>query len=609
MVRNGLTRPPFGTGSVPGELKHRFSWSTVLALVSSVLLAAPVGVLALLGYQQRWVAEDAYISLRVADQILAGNGPVFNAGERVEAHTNPLWVGILSIAEVVGADTVLAAVFLGILLSCVGLFSAITGSLQLSERFSLPEERTSPALFLPAGAMVFVAVAVVWDFVTSGLETGLAFGWLGMSFWLLIRCGCTSPAMPDWQWSLSALVLGLGSLVRPDFAIYSLGFLAALAYLRFESHGRHIPLRDTLALMISAGIVPVGYQIFRMGYYAALVPNTALAKEAGESNWAQGRIYFADFVEPYLLWIPGALIAALYLLRLHSGARRRDWPGVVLLFVPVATAALHTLYIVRVGGDFMHGRMLLPAFFTVLLPVAAIRLPLSLNARAIAGSAAVVGLLVWSGFAGTTLRTGLGSDVDQDTGLVDERAFYVERAEHPNPVTLEDYQHGDLDWLRKGLDARNRVQTGSRVVVIRGNEYPIATHVPEEIRLVITGGNIGIMGYAAGPSVHVVDRLGLADPLGSRIELRERGRPGHEKALPMIWVVGRFTALGEAHVDDPNYPLVLEALQCGQIGELIEATTAPLTPERFLRNIRSSWLFHTVRIPIDVNEAHAMFCR
>ena len=39
------------------------------------------------GYQRRWVTEDAFISLRVVQQVLAGNGPVFNAGERVEAYT------------------------------------------------------------------------------------------------------------------------------------------------------------------------------------------------------------------------------------------------------------------------------------------------------------------------------------------------------------------------------------------------------------------------------------------------------------------------------------------------------------------------------------------
>ena len=64
-----------------------------------------------------------------------------------------------------------------------------------------------------------------------------------------------------------------------------------------------------------AGIVPVGYQIWRMGYYALPYPNTAVAKDAGGAKWAQGFTYLWNLVGPYLLWLPlvflfaGAVIA------------------------------------------------------------------------------------------------------------------------------------------------------------------------------------------------------------------------------------------------------------------------------------------------------------
>ena len=35
----------------------------------------------------------------------------------------------------------------------------------------------------------------------------------------------------------------------------------------------------------------------------------------------------------------------------------------------VLAASLHVLYIIRVGGDFMHGRMLLLPLFALLLPL------------------------------------------------------------------------------------------------------------------------------------------------------------------------------------------------------------------------------------------------
>src|SRR5688572_25768321 len=41
--------------------------------------------------------DDAMISMRYAYNLAHGLGPVWNAGERVEGFTNPLWVGIMAL--------------------------------------------------------------------------------------------------------------------------------------------------------------------------------------------------------------------------------------------------------------------------------------------------------------------------------------------------------------------------------------------------------------------------------------------------------------------------------------------------------------------------------
>jgi hypothetical protein len=46
--------------------------------------------------------DDAYIVFRYADNLLAGLGPVFNAGERVEGFTSPLWLLLLAGAKAAG---------------------------------------------------------------------------------------------------------------------------------------------------------------------------------------------------------------------------------------------------------------------------------------------------------------------------------------------------------------------------------------------------------------------------------------------------------------------------------------------------------------------------
>ncbi len=63
--------------------------------------AMTVGVLVAFGvmaWHRRWLSDDGFIDLRVVQNILRGNGPVFNRGERVEAFTNPLWVALLTAA-------------------------------------------------------------------------------------------------------------------------------------------------------------------------------------------------------------------------------------------------------------------------------------------------------------------------------------------------------------------------------------------------------------------------------------------------------------------------------------------------------------------------------
>lgn len=81
--------------------------------------------------------------------------------------------------------------------------------------------------------------------------------------------------------------------------------------------------RRRALIVVTGGLLPVAYQIFRMGYYGLLVPGTALAKDAAGDKWPQGMIYLANFNRPYLLWAPAMLLLALGLL-LYS-TRTEPW--------------------------------------------------------------------------------------------------------------------------------------------------------------------------------------------------------------------------------------------------------------------------------------------
>src|SRR3954470_22006799 len=69
------------------------------SLLRRVAAAAPMWLPASMilvgGWSHRWMDEDAFINFRIVDQIFAGHGPVFNAGERIEASTSSLWLVVL----------------------------------------------------------------------------------------------------------------------------------------------------------------------------------------------------------------------------------------------------------------------------------------------------------------------------------------------------------------------------------------------------------------------------------------------------------------------------------------------------------------------------------
>ena len=61
-----------------------------------------------------YVVDDAFISFRYAQNFLQGHGLVYNPGERVEGYTNFLWVLLVALGMVAGADPAPPARFLTI---------------------------------------------------------------------------------------------------------------------------------------------------------------------------------------------------------------------------------------------------------------------------------------------------------------------------------------------------------------------------------------------------------------------------------------------------------------------------------------------------------------
>ncbi len=530
--------------------------------MTPALIALPALVILLAGFQRRWMSDDALIYVRTVRQILAGNGPVFNPGERAEASTGTLWQWLLAGAGVFGADLTQAAVYGGLLLTAAGFALAALGCLRLYGSSSA----------LPLGAPVLLALPPVWDFATSGLETGLATCWLAGGWLLLI----TRPAS---VWT--SVVFGLGPLVRPDLGLVSAVFLGA-QWLLVRPRRRH-----ALAGLGAALALPGAYEIFRAGYYGHLVPLPAVTKEASQSLWGRGLGYLQDFAGPYLLWVP-----VLFVLAAVLPVRDRGRVPLVPVLAPVLAGALCWAYVIKVGGDFMHGRMLLPGLFLMLLP-------LFLVPANRATALASVGVAVWAAVCASVLRIDYEGRVGPG-GIADERGVYVAQNADPHPLH---HTFAGAAWqARYGKAARTA--------------EPPALLLPGPVRL--AGGTPTVTGFYPvlghnGSSIPLdgaaLDPIGLAYPLAAHSERVAGGRVGHDKKLPEAWVIADRGA-GElpAKVDPSAVEAARRALRCGALAELREATSAPLTTRRFLANLTGAFQRTAFRYPTDPAQAVRELC-
>lgn len=455
-----------GLTSRPGRSRPRAGSRAAPALAFGPL-AIPVAVHAVGAVQRRWMQEDGFINVRVAQQVLAGHGPVYNIGERVEAFTSPMWLGLLVVLRIITFGLVpyeWLAVGAGITLAVSGTIGLLVGCVTL---WTPVGRRASDAWWLPGGVLVVVALSAVWDFSSAGLETGLGMAWIGWSFAVVARAAKAAtvrdrarhasagdqaaPSRPGAPESvptaalasvsrvrvLPALVLvGLGPLVRPELALYSLSFVAVLvAYVWYPVRGERRAAPPWWSVALGFVAVPLGYQLFRMGYYAAMVPNTALAKNANQSAWSRGVDYLANTVGPYRLLLPAVLLTIGVVVALRDFPRH-DQRAVTLAVM--APAVAHGLYVVWVGGDYMHGRLWVLPLVALVAPVAAVPLPRGWAQRAGRSGAVVrlagVGLLVlWAGAAIVWLRPPNASGP-----LVDQRAVIVALARSDHPVTLDE---------------------------------------------------------------------------------------------------------------------------------------------------------------------------
>ncbi len=604
-----------------GDAARRFSVLSRTVFVGGVLVT--VALFGIGAWQRRWIADDGLIVLRTVRNLLAGNGPVFNAGERVETNTSAAWTYVIwFFSWISDARLEYVGLAVALTLSLLAVVFAMVGSARLWRPFTA----TAPTLLLPAGALVYIAVPPARDYATSGLENCLVIFWLGVLWWLLLRWSQDEkPGLA--QLLVAGFWAGLCWVVRPEMTVIG-GLALLMLFFAPVPRTRLRPLLIRALLVAVAGAVPVGYQIWRMGYYGLPYPNTAVAKEAGGAKWGQGLKYLWDLIGPYYLWIP-LLILVVVAAVLLRGRRHRTtgatvaadagrwvrlgrWlrsPAAVVTLM-VGGGLLLVLFNMRVGGDFMHGRMLLPQLFCLLLPVSVlpVRLPVGERSAWLRWSFALsliawVGTVGWALFAANTTADTSGGQISA-SGIVDERIYYVLNSGHDHPVLAEDY----LDYPRMRAMLQDIAATPDGGLLINSPSFMMWYVAPPPLPIPPGGYghtvyflNLGMTSMNVPLSVRVIDQEGLAYPLAAHTDRLADGRIGHDKNLYPDWVVVD-TGMVDQHpwmpwfLDEKWVRQARTALSCPATQDLLASYRAPLTWDRFKHNVIQSLHFAKYRI-------------
>ncbi|MDD2598624.1 MAG: hypothetical protein PHO37_05295 [Kiritimatiellae bacterium] len=311
---------------------RKSGWLLLLLVAGALLFAV----------HNRFVQDDAFISFRYAQNLANGHGLVWNIGERVEGYTNFLWTLAMASAFLLGVDVVTYCFVVSLLcFICNLLLVYYLANILWQSRWS-----------------GFVAVLLVGtnysfsSYATGGLET--QFGIL----WILLTLTAATNAVRRNNILLSA-VGGISAacavMTRMDAILFVLP-MGAIFFFDFNKTS----LKQVLVFGLSAALPLSIWLLLRHEYYGDWLPNTFYIKTQGVT-FVRGFYYQALFYLVYALFAP-VIIALFHYKSLYRLCNER-----AVAMSLMASILLWSLYLMRVGGDFMEFRLMMPPFVLLII--------------------------------------------------------------------------------------------------------------------------------------------------------------------------------------------------------------------------------------------------
>jgi len=308
-------------------MEKKRSWVLILGwLVISILF--------FLHCRHLWfLHDDAFISMRYAENWATGLGIVWNPGERVEGYTNFLWVFLLMLMFKLGLDPVRLANPMGFAFSCLTIWLTVS----LYQKLFNPGKKFSA--LSPAALLISAGPFAVWTM--GGLESSLFLALITAA----IYCAISAEAKPSRiLYFVSGACFGLSALTRPEGILF-----AGLTYLYLALNWLRGKKQNPGFLLISAAtfmMIWAPYFLWRYSYYHSLLPNSYYVRMG--TGWKEhlylcrsGLVYLGLFLKIYGPFF--CLGMPLFLIRRPN---RTPWliflSGLILIWL---------VYIVYVGGD------------------------------------------------------------------------------------------------------------------------------------------------------------------------------------------------------------------------------------------------------------------
>jgi arabinofuranosyltransferase len=440
-----------------------------------LLVITGVALFLVILLRNAWISDQAYLSLRTADNAARGLGLRWNPMERVQVFEHPLWMLALTAGRLVTGEVYFSALILSTVCSAAAVAIVLAAA-------------TSEGAVLAATLVLTLSSSFV-SYSSSGLEGPLAHVLIAAFavVWLEDRSAGRERR--------AAMLAGLAAVTQVTTLLVALpAFVMSLA----RATGR--TRRDVLLLALGPLAV---WGLWSTWYYGTAMPNPAIARLAAgappSAVLGQGWAWLADglWTDPITAFASAAGIVLPFIRR--SPARLLSF-GLVL-YLAVATAT---------GGDVMSGR-----WFGVPLVVAAIIIVR--DERWEHGTFALPALASALLLAAVSPRPVLGSHA----------MFGAAPTSTPE---LSPYDARAFDYAATGL---LRFVRQSRFPDWPGGNRAYEAWANPD-RVLVAFDHPGFTGYAAGYGVYVIDPSAQGDPLLARLR-PPLGRDGDPAPSGSIW--------------------------------------------------------------------------